>query len=433
LTIHKNVICTFCGCCCDDIEVTVENNRIVAAKYACAIAATKFLNCQKERNPDPLMRKNGDLAKVELEEALNRAAEILAKANYPILYGWSSTSCEAIKVGIELAEEVGGAIDNTSVVCHGPTLEAVQDVGESSCTLGEVRHRADLIVYWGCNPANAHIRHMIRYSALSKGRYRDDRKKRKIVVVDVRKTVTSRMADEFIQIEPGKDYEFMNALRMAVNDMELEVDKVAGVASEKIEELAELLVSCEFGTIFFGLGLTESSGRNENISAALSLVRDLNSKTKFLIMPMRGHFNVTGANKVTAWQTGYPFAVDFSHGYPRYNPGETSAIDLLARGECDAAFIIASDPAAHFPQPSVKTLSQIPVIVVDPSISATGLFADVIIPSAFVGIECEGTIYRMDGIPLLTKKLVEPPSNCMPDAEILKRILNKVRKLKGVA
>ncbi|MHC1586116.1 MAG: formylmethanofuran dehydrogenase subunit B, partial [Candidatus Hecatellaceae archaeon] len=337
MPVVRGVVCTFCGCVCDDLEATVEDGQVKDVKYACAIGREKMLNCVRERDPRILVRKNGELREASLEEALNRAAEILANAKYPLLYGWSNTGCEAVKLGVELAEELGGVIDNTACVCHGPGLEAVHEVGVVEGTLGQARHRADLIVYWGCNPSQAHMRHMARYTVMSKGLFRDGRKDRKLVVVDVRKTMTARLADIFIQVEPGGDYELLQALRMAIRDEEIEAEKVAGVPVEQIEELADLMVGCQFGFLFFGLGLTQSSAKNENVAAAIELIRDLNFKTKWLIIPMRGHHNVTGANKVLLWETGYPFAVDFSHGYPRYNPGETTAADLLARGEVDAA------------------------------------------------------------------------------------------------
>jgi formylmethanofuran dehydrogenase subunit B len=52
------------------------------------------------------------------------------------------------------------------------------------------------------------------------------------------------------------------------------------------------------------------------------------------------------------------------------------------------------------------------------------------LPPAFVGIEAEGTAYRMDHVPLPLKKVVEPPEGFISDQEILRRILQKVRELK---
>jgi formylmethanofuran dehydrogenase subunit B len=476
MQIVKAVTCPVCGSLCDDIELTIDKGRVVKVKNGCAMCESKFLGyCGEHRILKPMIRKNGEFAKVTLKEAIEKAAEILAQANYPILYGWSSTSCGAIRVGLELAEEIGGVIDNTSVVCHGPSLLSVQEVGIPSCTLGQIRHRADLVIYWGSDPWSAHPRHIERYTVFSEGRFEKSdwrgyiakiraligkkkiqttirrlvlkkkppvsppsgkvcptirREGRKLIVVDVRKTKSAEMADYFIQVEPNKDYELLQAFRALIHDQELDVDEVAGVPVEYLEEVADVMVNCDFGALFFGVGLTMSGGKLKNIDAALSLVRDLNTYTKFIIMPMRGHFNVTGANTVSTWQTGYPYAVDFSLGYPRYNPGETSVVDVLLRKESDAALVVASDPVATFPKEAVKHLVENPLIVIDPHMNATAQMADVVIPSAFVGIEAGGTAYRMDHVPIPLKKVVDPPPGILPDEEILMGILTEVRKIK---
>ncbi|MCP8312678.1 MAG: formylmethanofuran dehydrogenase subunit B [Candidatus Methylarchaceae archaeon HK02M1] len=427
----ENVVCPICGCLCDDIVATVDDNKIKRVKNSCSISATKFLNYYKHRLTSPLIRKNGEQIPVRLEEAVENVAEILTNAEYPAIYGMALSSCEAQGLGVELAEELGGVIDNQTVTCHGPTALGMHDIGMPTCTLGEVRHRADLIIYWGSNVEESHPRHLRRYSVLSKGRFRKEREERKMVVIDVRKTASAKHADLFIQIEQGQDFELMSALRMILQFNEIEEESVAGIPVEKIEELAELLRNCEFGILFFGLGLTMSRGKERNIDAAISLVRDLNKWAKFSIIPMRGHYNVTGMNEVTTWQTGYPYAVDLSRGYPWYNPGETSFVDILSRGECDAALIIASDPLAHFPKDVAQNLCKIPFAVIDPHPSVTSLVADVVIPSAFTGIEAEGSAYRMDAIPLRLKKVLEPPSGIYSDEEIIQMILEKVRSMRG--
>ncbi len=425
------VVCPFCGCLCDDLEITVEGGRILKVGNGCAYSLAKYLNYHRDRITTPMVREGGKQVSVGVDEAIEWAARLLDEAEYPVLYGWSSTSAEAIGVGIELAEEVGGAIDNTTSVCHGPTTEALQELGLPGCTLGQVKNRADLIIYWGSNPLQSHLRHMSRYTIGAEGRWRRSRDERTLVVVDVRRTYTARVADYFIQVEPNRDYELITALRMALRHEDLEQDVVAGVPAEDIEALADLMMGCEFGALFYGLGLTMSYGKNRNIDAAISLVRDLNRWTKFVMIPMRGHFNVNGANIVFLWQTGYPFAVDFSHGYPIYAPGATSAVDILSRGECDASLIISSDPAANFPRRAVENLFKNPLIVIDPHRTVTSEGADVVIPSAYVGIECEGTAYRMDGVPIKMKGVVDPPPGTLSDEEILRRILAEVRRLKG--
>lgn len=430
---YSCVVCPFCGCLCDDLEVTVKGDDVAKVKGGCAIAEAKFINHKEFRLARPFIRDGERPIFVDLEEALDKAASILAEAKYPLLFGWSNTSVEATRLGLELAELLGGLIDLTTVTCHGPSVEALQEIGLVSATLGQIKNRADLVVYWGSNPVHAHARHMSRYTCLSKGIYRKARKDRKLVVVDCRGTHTAKLADLFVEVEPNKDYELLTALRLVVNGLDIDADVVAGVPRSTVYQLAEMLMEAKFGVIYFGMGITMTQGKSRNVEEAIKLVQDLNKWTKFVITPMRGHFNVTGAGETFTWITGYPFSVDFRRGFPRHIPGLTSATDALAKGFVDAALIVASDPVAHFPQQAVKHLASIPLIVIDPKLSATAALADVFIPSAAVGIEQEGTAYRMDFVPLRLRKIIEPPPGVLSDERLLELLLAKVKEIKGVA
>ncbi|MCX9014447.1 MAG: formylmethanofuran dehydrogenase subunit B, partial [Candidatus Methanoperedens sp.] len=365
------------------------------------------------------------------EEAIDKAAEILAGSKRPLLYGWASALCEAHKKGILLAEELGAVIDNTATVCHAPSALAVHEKGAPTATLGQIKNRADVIIFWGCNPVQAHPRHMGRYSVFSRGFFSGKgRRGRKVIVVDVRKTDTANMADEYIQVQYGSDYLIISALRAILSGHEDVVpDRVGGVAKEDLVKLVGILKEAKFGTLFFGMGLTQSTSRYKNIDNAISLVTELNSFNKFIMMPMRGHYNVTGFGQVCAWETGFTTAVDFSSGAPYYNPGETAANDLLYRKEADAAMIIAGDAGAHFPANSVRELAKIPVIQVDPYWNPTTEIANVVIPTAISGVEVEGTAYRMDCVSLRMRKMIE--SEYLTDEVILDRIIARVRELRG--
>lgn len=429
MSTYENVVCPFCGCLCDDIEVTVENGKIVKAKRTCKVALSKFLNHDKNRIENPMIRKNGKLMPVNLSEAVDQSAKILMNSSWPLIYGLASTECDANRKAIELAELIGGVVDNTTSVCHGPTVLGVQDVGEPTATLGEIKNRADLIVFWGCNPTAAHIRHTVRYSVSPKGLFTPEgRKKRTIVTVDVRETGMAKISDIFIKIKPNMDFELLSVLRSIIKGREIKNEDVAGVKMEEIKSVAEKMKACKFGVIFFGLGLTMSKSKYMNMDALVCLVRELNAYTKFVALPMRGHYNVTGSCTVSSWLTGYPYAVDFSRGYPRYNPGEFSAVDVLGKGEADAALIVASDPAASFPVKAARNLAKIPTIVMDPKITMTTLIGDVVIPVAIAGIECEGTAYRMDGVPIRLKKVIDPHDGILPDSEILQMIIDRIRE-----
>ncbi len=417
----ENVVCPFCGCLCDDIVVEVEDNRITAAKKACANGRSLFLNAHTGPASPTV-----DGKEVEWPEAIDAAAHILTDSASPLIYGLSSTASEAQRKAIALADLLGASIDSTSSVCHGPTTIGIQNQGEPTCTLGEVKHRADLVVFWGCNPAEAHIRHFARYSVSARGKLTPQgRKDRTVVVVDVRPTRSSKNADIFLQLRPGCDYEVLAALRALLKGETLDGTEVGGVRVAQLADLVERMKSCRFGIIFFGMGVTQTVGKFFNITELLALVAELNDHTRFSAMAMRGHGNVAGADCTLTWQTGYPFAINFARGYPQYNPGEFTAVDMLARQEADAALIIASDPVAHFPRQAAQRLSQIPTIVLDPEVNLTTQVARVVLPTATYGVSAVGTAYRMDNVPLPLKRVVDSPQPT--DEQVLDWIIERMK------
>jgi formylmethanofuran dehydrogenase subunit B len=367
---------------------------------------------------------------VDMGTAMEEAARVLSSARFPLVYGLSTVSTEAQREAVALAELLGGTVDTTSSHCHGPSTMARQQAGLPTCTLGEVRNRADLIIFWGCNPMESSPRHLARYSAMAKGSAVTGRGQRRVVVVDVRPTPTAKAADEFIQIDAGRDYEAFTLLRSLIQGKAVPEDVTttgsAGVPFERWARLAALMKGCRYGVAFFGMGLTMSGGREANLELLLTTVAELNAFTRFYAIPMRGHSNVAGSENVLAWLTGYPFAVNFSRGYPRYGPGEFTVVDLLERGDVDACLVVGADPAAHLPRRCVKHLESIPVVLVDPHVTLTTPLARVTIPVAAGGVGAEGTFYRMDNVPLRAAALVE--SRLPTDEEVIRTIRERITR-----
>ena len=52
-------------------------------------------------------------------------------------------------------------------------------------------------------------------------------------------------------------------------------------------------------------------------------------------------------------------------------------------------------------------------------------------PSTIVGVEEAGTAYRMDNVPIRCRKVTDAPAGILSDAEILERILVRVKELKA--
>lgn len=418
---YSNIACTVCACVCDDLELTVEADRITRARGACNLAERWFLD-QETVSPQAA---EVDSRPVSVDAAVAAAARILADARSPLIFGLSRGSTEGQRAAVALADALGATIDTTASYCHAPSIVAFQEVGESTASLGEARNRADLIIYWGSNPVRSHPRHLERYSADSVGLFTPGgRADRKLVVVDVKRTETAERADLTVLVEPESDFDVIWALRAMVRGQTPEPGRWSS-ASFELQQLARWVTECKSGIVFFGFGLARTGIGHRNVEALLQLVTDLNERTCFYARRMRVPGDVTGADSVLCWQTGYPFSVHLGRGYPRYNPGEFSADDMLARREVDACLFVGSEGTAFFSPEARAWLEKIPTIALDYPTAASTLAASVRFTTAIHGIHLPGTAYRMDEVPIPLRRVL--PAKYPSDADILSAILDRVR------
>lgn len=425
MTDFGNVVCGGCACLCDDLRVQVTNNEITGLEPSCPLGNQWFSSrAQPVQNPHAVHDQP-----VGYQMAVDEAVELLARADYPLVYGLSRSATPGQRAAVELGELLGGVVDTTASLCHGPSIMALQELGEVTCTLGEIRNRADLVVFWGCNPARSHPRHAERYSVHPAGRFtRQGRAGRTVVLVGDSSQIGSVELDDQgtqpdmrIGIEPGTDFEVLSCMLAALNG------QAPPELPDELAELVERMKSCRYGVVFFGLGLADPgiwSGQpsrgtgHMNVSALLRLVAELNAFTRFTARRMRLQGDVSGADNVLCWQTAYPFAVDFSRGFPRYNPGEFTANELLERADVDLMLAVGSETFGYFSPQAQEHLRRIPTIVLENAGDVPPSETNVRITTATYGIHAEGTAYRMDNVPLALRPMLH--SSLPTDERVLK-------------
>lgn len=418
--IITDVPCTVCGCVCDDLRLTIHNGEIVQADRACSLAEPWFLT-----SPHPAWPRfsvNGQ--SVTQAEAITEAARLLQEAQYPLIYGLSRSTTEGQRAAVALAEQIGGTIDTSASTGHAPSIMALQQVGESTCTLGEVKQRADLVIFWGADPVVTHPRHIERYCPPRPGRH--------TIVIDSSETETAKIADEFLAVPADQHWETLWALRLLLageaKHLEIDAKRQAelGIDMPRLGKLVERMKSCQFGIIFFGRGVTRTPRADRTIQAMLQLVTDLNNHTRFYARRMRRFGDVAGADSVLTWQTGYPFGVNFSTGYPRYNPGEFTGPELLAHKHVDLALIVGSETAKDLPAAAMAHLQSIPVILLDPLGLTPIVPPSVHFTTAVYGIHRPGTAYRMDEVPIPLRTILD--SDLPSDGEVLQQISSNLHR-----
>lgn len=132
-----------------------------------------------------------------------------------------------------------------------------------------------------------------------------------------------------------------------------------------------------------------------------------------------GIYRTDQFDQVTQW----PFSVNLCRGYPRYNPGEFSANELIERAEADLCLLVGGESV---PEKSLKARRHhetIPTILLDYPTMPNSLQPQVKFTTAVYGIHFPGTAYRMDDVPIPVRQVVSS------DAEVLNRIREQVTEL----
>ena len=411
--IIRDVACLFCGCLCDDLRITVDDGQVTRAEGGCALALPKYLKAHEVAGL--AAEVNGSPATLEL--AIQRAVEILATARSPLIYGLHRSATESQRAAVALADEIGATIDSPGSRGDAAALVAYQRVGQSSCTLGEVRNRADFILFWRCDPLTTHPRHGERYSIYAAGQFLPDgRADRTIVVADERRTATAEVADFFLPLGSGHDFETLSILRSRVRGVDTGQEASESATGDLIIDIAARAKAARYGVFFYD---GEALGRRD-VEALFRLVTDLNAFTRYSILPMGGPGNLRGADNVLAWQTGYPCSVNLARGYPRYGPGEFSAEKVLERKEADACLLIRVDPAAELSSAANAALQELPTVLLHSPMERSATSATVRIRVGIPGIHHAGTAYRVDGVGIPLKAFL--PTSLPSETEVIDAI-----------
>lgn len=404
------VTCAGCSCLCDDIGVKLEGSRITHVLHACRRGAGIFLNHQSSRAKPKVNRKE-----VDFDTAIEKAQELIKESENLAIYGLDTTTLEAQKLAIELAEKKQAYIDDNSTFCLGDFVEMVLKGELPSTTLDEVKNNAYVIVYWGVDPYHSLSRHMSRYTYYPRGgkRQRGYEEDRFLVVIDVRKTHTAKLAKKNARFfETKDDLEIVEAFSQALDG------RAPRVYANDIPRVLKEMEKADFNVIFGGLGL--KYGLKGNYEPFKNLVKKLNEKTGVYFIPAGCHPNMRGFNELMFEKTGYINRYSFRE---QKSSDEYAFYRLLENDAIDTAVIIGTDPLNSLPFEYAKKLAKINTIVIDPRVTFTGEIASVVIPSTIAGVETGGTMVRIDGVRVELKPAVKSEIN---DEIILRKLLEVV-------
>ena len=378
----EHATCLGCGCACDDIGVVVRRGQITEARNACALGTAWFGDGVIPGD----IRVDGRAA--SLDQATAKIATLLLGAKRPLVYIAGDVSCEAQREGIAIGDHLHAAVDSLAATGASAVL-AGQRRGRASATLGEIREHADVIVFWGVDPGERYPRFVARYAAAP----RDPRKTRTVVALDVGASRGPKDVDLRVAIAPSDEVDAIGAMRATVAGRDASAPRFGAAL-----ELARRMMQARYTAIVAdgepGAGAIDP----DRAEALVALGQALNGPARCALYTLRAGGNRSGADAVLTWQTGFPFAVDFARGAPRYRPAGGRAEALLAGNEVDAALVIGTP--ATIPGPVADGLGRIPVAAIGPRASTSAVRPVVAIDTGVAGIHEGGTAFRMDDVSL---------------------------------
>jgi formylmethanofuran dehydrogenase subunit B len=397
---HESIICPGCGCLCDDLDVTVEGDRIVEVTNVCLWGVSRFFHAKKfhpkkerHRLLTPRVRHQGGWETVSYDAALAEAALLLSRARRPLIYGLTNSGCFAQEAALKLARSLRARLEPADLAWA--PLEVIRD-------------EADAVLFWGANPIHSAPRHVVRYAVFARGRFTERGiEDRQVAAVDIYQTELAKFCPLFIKINPGQELDLVRGVATILAGEPPPEPRVRGTV-----RLAQFLAKASCGVIFCGRGVSYGPAV-ELFDRLARLVAFLNRQARYFLFPLSGDFNSTGLYHLLLNEVGQAGAPDFRAGEVA---NHFTPVDFR---EVDAVLVAGADLLWFLPEEQAEDLKRrrVPIVALSPFANRTTGQAAVIFPTALAGIETAEVAYRMDGLPLVLKQLVD--SALPPDHQVL--------------
>jgi formate dehydrogenase major subunit len=477
--------CPYCGVGCG-LNLVVQDGKCVGVEPYKRSPINEGKLCPKGatcwepvHSPDrltrPLIKKGDKFEEASWDEALDLIAKKFKETSdkfgpkslgFQVSCRTVNEDCYAMQKWARVAFKTNN-IDNCARICHGPSVAGLSlSFGSGAATNPfEDVLNSDLIVMWGSNAVEAHP---------LAGRRIMQAKKRgiPIIVIDPRYSATARLADTWLRFNPSthialansmmywiikeglEDKEFIEKRTKGFEDLKktvekyADVEKITGVPTEKVKEIARQYAKAKNAVIIYCLGITELTTGTDNVRSMgnLSMLCGNIGRPGVGVNPLRGQNNVQGACDMGAYPNVYS-------GYQKCEVAENRAKMEKAWGvsglpdwygatlteqinQCGdpikAMYILGLNPVVSYPDSNhvKKSLDKLDFLVIqDIFWTESCQYADVVLPGACFA-EKDGTFTSGERRINRVRKAVDAPGEAKVDYMVFTQLAQKMN-LKG--
>lgn len=405
-----------------------------------------------------------------LDLVARRLKEVHAEGGPGAIAGFGSAKCsnEEAYLFQKLIRTGFGTnnVDHCTRLCHASSVAALfEGVGSGavSTTYGDVAN-ADVAIITGSNPTS---NHPVASSFFKQARRRGT----KVIYIDPRASTVAEHADIFVQLKPGTDVAFYNALmheviRLGLIDREFIADRtsnydelartvadypperaaqITGVDADTIREVARTWGEAGAAVVYWGMGISQHTTGTDNARCLIALCSITGNvgRPGTGLHPLRGQNNVQGASDAGLIPMFYPDyqGVDadatrelFEQAWgTRLDPNRGLTVteivkSVLEPGGVRGMYMLGENPFLSDPNTNKvrKALAALDFLVVqDIFFTETAEFADVILPATSY-LEKDGTYTNTDRRVQLGRKVLDAPGQARPDWVIVQDIARRV-------
>ncbi len=410
----ENIICTGCSLLCDDVDIEVQDGRVLKTWGACSHGNNRLKGLYENRLAKPVV----DGSQVDIDKAIEVLAERLKSSKMPVIYGGESSSNKAIELALKLAEKLNAVYDAPPSICR-LLLPLQGEYGVEAKSFDEILNEADFLLYWGVSIADTHLRHASRYAVMPRGTVtKMGRENRVVAMVDVRESISMKIAQHKIVIDPCGDSDLAKAIEASLEGL---MPSLSPALSRQVALLTSDIKNSSFIAMFIGPKLMMCKNPEEKVRSLLSLARKLRDlRGKCSVHPVAENVNSYGQAKMTLKLLGTCKPYSFRDKAP------TEPLHILAlKGDVDFVFSLNSDFMSQLPWSACSMLKG-KIACTTELKTITQANSSIAIPVLALGIEAGGVVTRTDGVDVELKPFMKTSEELISEEEVLSRLLASI-------
>jgi formylmethanofuran dehydrogenase subunit B len=378
------VTCPACGLLCDDIAFSKQPSGGLALSESNPSSCAKMLTFFKR----PSFGRTPEIAgkSVRLEDAVAEVAGLL-RQHKSVVFSGLSTDLYGFRAVYPLAQTLRADMVHINAKSSARNTKVLQSTGWQTTTLTEVKNRADVIVCIGTDIVSHNPRFFERVIWTKEAMFTDPAA-RKVIYLGGQHLATQHgaspngMQPKVLGCAVTDLPELTAALRALVQGKTLKVSTVAGIDMSELLAVVEQLKAAKYAVLVWvtkDLNFPHAELTIQNITET---VVALNQHSRAMGLSLGGSDGDTTVNYAHTWLDGLTLSEqDISHHdlvvwVNSFSPGMSIPVH--------------SQPMIAFGHPDTQ-FEQAPAVF---------------IPVATPGIDCAGTLFRVDSSVVLPLKPV---------------------------